>query len=513
MPAPKIVIYFTPDIQEIGRIPISSIEFDTSKFPKRGRYEISIKEPCFIDGNCSSLKSAIKSDAVLNFKSVCFGEQTKYVFKVNDYFEIWDTRDPDDEWCYFRGVVNQTSSSYTGDKRTFSLSLENAGGWALGDNSVYYLGQLIVTKAETPAKFFNVIKSKFGWIKANGDLTEKGKAINFNLIKKPSELLETLVDLYANERIKILKEEFYGDESIKSIGFKTGVEISKETVFIANRLSKMEGSILNILTQFEGRPFNEIFITENEYQTKVIWRNSRWRDFNEKLCMGDLAGDQENLIILNTGERSRTDNYNNLGYKNVREYSNMITENVNKTNADVINAVFIYPPSLSTNTSVSTVVIAQTSFDINGAKNLLDLNSTIRHGYRPIKLDLPFIPGYISGKAFSKMSISKRKSVKISESKSSGEYLSEHTEIAASMYRNIQNSGNGASAFQNNLHCTVADDFKITRSIQEEDFFVNVNKITWYFDADTPRTVLEWDRGFEQLKQESRPDNSQIGFF
>lgn len=511
MPAPKIVLYFTPDIQEIGRIPISSIKFDTSKFPERGRYEISISEPCFIDGNSSNLKSAIKSDAVLNFKSVCFGEQSKYIFKVNDYFEIWDTRDSDDEWCYFRGVVKQPSSMQTGDKRTFSLSLENAGGWALGDNSIYYLGQLIITQGGNPSKLFNPIKSKYGWIDASGKLTDKGEKIAFNKIKKPPELMETLVDLYANERIKILKDEFYEHESIKSIGFKTGVEISKETVFIANRLSKMEGSILQILTQFEGRPFNEIFITESTVQTNVIWRNSRWRDFNEKLCMGGLAGDQENLIILNTGERSITDDYKNLGYKKVIEYSKMITENINKTNADVINAIFIFPPSLSANTSVPTVVLAQTAFDPEGSKNLLDLNSIIRHGYRPIKINLPFIPRYLEGLVFSETESGERKLSNDAANNIRGKYLSEHTDIAASMYRNIQNSGNGASAFQNNLHCTVADDFKITRSIQEEDFFVNVHKITWYFDPEEPRTVLEWDRGFEQVRQEGKRDTSQTG--
>ena len=161
MPAQKIVLYFTPDVKETGRIPLSDIKFDTSKYLERGKYEISLNHPCFIDGNCSSLKSSIKSTASLTFTSKCFGEKTKHVFKVNDYFEIWDTADEDDSWCYFRGVVQQTSSDYQGNQRRYTINLENAAGWILGDNSVYYLRPLIIAKTHTPDNFFKPIKEVY----------------------------------------------------------------------------------------------------------------------------------------------------------------------------------------------------------------------------------------------------------------------------------------------------------------------------------------------------------------
>jgi len=148
MPAQKIVLYFTPDIQEPGRIPLSDIKFDTSKYLERGKYEISLNHPCFISGNCASVKSSVKSTATLTFLSKCFGdlskcfgEKTNHVFKVNDYFEIWDTADKDDSWCYFRGIIQQTSSDHQGSQRRYTVNLENAAGWILGDNSIYYLNK------------------------------------------------------------------------------------------------------------------------------------------------------------------------------------------------------------------------------------------------------------------------------------------------------------------------------------------------------------------------------------
>ena len=159
MPAQKIVIYFTPDIKQTSRIPLKDIKFDQTKgnFQDRGKYEISLNHPCFIEGNCSSHKASIKSTATLTFKSVCFGEKTKHVFKINDYFEIWDVTDEFDSWCYFRGVVRQTSSSYEGTERRYSLIIDNAAGWMLGDNSIYYLRQLIITQQRAPIKFFDPI--------------------------------------------------------------------------------------------------------------------------------------------------------------------------------------------------------------------------------------------------------------------------------------------------------------------------------------------------------------------
>ena len=144
----------------------------------------------------------------------------------------------------------------------------------------------------------------------------------------------------------------------------------------------------------------------------------------------------------------------------------------------------------------------QTRYDQDGSKDLLDLDSIIRHGYKPITIKLPFIPGYMEAQAFNDSIKSQRLGTIDSNYNSIGEYLSEYTAYAASMYRNIQSSGNGASVSQNNIHATVADDYRIIRAYNENNLLVNVNKITWYFDPDEPRTVFEWDRGFEKPIEE-----------
>jgi len=520
MPSPEIVLYFTPDVKETGRIPLSDIRFEESKKTDRGKYQISLKHPCFLEGNCSSLKSAVKSTASLTFKWLCFGEKTKHVFKVNDYFEIWDNRGQGDvgfgrggEWCYFRGVVKQTSSNEQGNVKTVSLNLENAGGWLLGDNSVYYLSQLIVTQGQVASNFFKPIKTKYGWLDAGGNETSKGEKLGLSKIKTPGELLETLVNGFGNERIKLLKKDFYDNhESIKSVEFFTGAEVAKNKVVVADRLSEMQGSILNILKQFEGRPFSEMFMVETTDATKVIWRNTRWRDYQEKLCMGIYAGSPENLIVLysDSNVEHYGDKITGLGtedpiYK--KQYSGIVSETINRTNDDVVNAIYLFPAAWGHKTSVPTMVTEQTQYDPENAKRILDLDSVIRHGYRPIKIELPFIPDYMLSSEFDSTAKAQRKAAEEANTNLKAQYLSEFTGYAFSMYKNIQNSGNGADVYQNNLHVSVADDFMIVRSKSDEpgqddpeSFYVNVNKITWYFSASAPRTVLEWDRGFEKVR-------------
>lgn len=518
MPSPKIVLYFTPDVREIGRIPLSDIQFEESDKPDRGKYQISLKHPCFLEGNCSTLKSAIESSATLTFKWFCFGEKTKHVFKVNDYFEIWDDSILANEWCFFRGVVNQTSSDEQGNKKTVTLHLKNAGGWSLGDNAVYYLSQLIIIRGQVASNFFRQIKTKYGWLDSGGNETPKGEKLGISKIKTPGELLETLVNGFGNERIKLLKEIFYDNhESIKQIEFFTGSEVAKNKVVVADRLSNMEGSILNILKKFEGRPFSEIFIVETREKTKIIWRNTRWRDYQEKLCMGIYSGASENLITMYSDNNVNyfEDKFytNSEGPINEKQYSGIISEPINKTNDDVVNGIFLFPASYGHKANVPTMVMEQTQYDEDNAKKILDLNSIIRHGYRPVEIELPFIPDYMDSSEFSSSSIEKRKEAERSNTNLKAQYLSEFTGYAYAMYKNIQNSGNGASVFQNNLHATVADDFRIIRGKSDElrnndteSLYVNVKKITWYFDPSAPRTVLEWDRGFENVRKETYGD-------
>lgn len=513
MPAPKIVLYFTPDVKEIGRIPISDIRFEDSKKQDRGRFEITLVNPDFISGNCSSLKSSIKSTASLTFKRLCFGEKTEHVFKVNDYFEIWNDSVLFGEWCYFRGIVKQVSKAEEGFKKTITLNLENAGGWMLGDNSVYYLSQLIIIKGQIPSQFFNPIKTQYGWL-LGGKETAKGAALGIFKIKTPGELLETLINGIGNERVNLLKKNFYDNhEAIKTVEYSTGIEVAKNNVFIPQRVSEMEGSILEILKKFEGRPFSEIFIVETPEKSKVIWRNSRWRDYQEKLCMGIFSGKVENLITLYTDPNIKyfQDKITETEEGSVveKQYSGILSENINRTNDDVINAIYLFPSMYNTRKNVPETVAAQTAHDPEKAKQILDLNSIIRHGYKPATLELPFIPKYMDAEAFEKASKIQKDLAQTGAEGILGAYLNEYAGYASSMYKNSQDSGNGADVFQGNLQVNIADDFRIVRSKSDdirldepESFYINPLKITWYFESSSPRTAIEWDRGFEKVRGE-----------
>ncbi|MCK5606071.1 hypothetical protein KAR91_29500 [Candidatus Pacearchaeota archaeon] len=514
MPAPKIVLYFTPDVKEIGRIPISDIKFEESKKPDRGRYEITLDTPCFLNGRTESLKSFVKSTTNLTFKRYCFGEKTEHVFKTNDYFEIWDDSVLANEWCYFRGMVKQVSKNEQGMQKTITLTIENAGGWMLGDNSVYYLSQLIIIQGQSPSNFFKTIKSQYGWIDQGGNETAKGESLGLDRIKTPGELLETLVDKIGNERVNLLRKNFYDDhESIKPIEYFTGPEVAKNNVFIPNKLSEMEGSMLEILQKFEGRPFSEIFIVETPEKSKIIWRNSRWRDYQEKLCMGTFPGKVERLTTLYTDPNIKyfEDKIFNSeeGPIDEKQYSGILSETINRTNDDVVNAFFLFPAMIDARKNVPSLVAAQTAYDQENAKKILDLDSIIRHGYKPVTLELPFIPSYMDAEGFNNSTVAQRTQSLISSDLILGQYLNEYTVYAEAMYKNSQDSGNGAVAFQNNLQVNIVDDFRIVRSKSDdlrldepESFYINPLKITWYFESTAPRTVIEWDRGFEKVRGE-----------
>ena len=520
MPSPKITIYFTPDIRETGRIPINDIKFSPADDLKRGRYQIDLDNPCLVSATCTSHRSAIKSTASITIKSTCFGEKSEYVFKTNDYFEIWDTSDTDNPWCYFRGVVQQPSRSQTAEKRSFVLNLENAGGWLLGDNAVYYLGQLIITQGQVTSNFFNAVKVRYGWADSAGKETAKGAALDLLKVKTPAQLLETLVNKIGNERVKLLKSDFYeNQDSIKPVDYVTGEELSKgggNKVFVVDKLAEMEGSILNILSQFEGRPFAEIFMFETKEKTKVIWRNSRWRDSDDILCMGDASGKAENIVSLYTDPRV---NYANTsfkstfsaqnGYLSEKLFSGFTGEETNKTTEDVVNAFYVYPVGFDTKKSVPNSVIAQIAYDEDEARQILDLDSVIRHGYRPIDINLPFIPDFGTQEDFSKKSSSERAADEQSHRRAQGAFMLEYTKYLRKMFKNIQNSGNGQTVMQNNLQCTVADDYRIFRTEQESPFFVNMHRITWLFNPNNPKTIFEWDRGFERPLLSDRVANSR----
>jgi hypothetical protein len=509
MTSPKITIYFTPDVKEINRIPISDIKFPASEELKRGRFQIDISSPCIINADCTSHRASIKSTATLNFIGKCFGERSEYVFKNNDYFEIWNTADTRNPWCYFRGVVTQTARTWTANKRSFSLTLDNSGGWLLGDNAIYYLGQLIITQQHVTNNFFNAIKVRYGWATTAGKETDKGKALGLLKVKSPSQLLETLINRIANERVKLLKSDFYeNQDSIKPIDYETGNEVDeggKRNVFVVDKLSEMEGSILEILKQFEGRPFAEIFIVETKEKSKLIWRNSRWHDSDDILCMGDRSGKAENIVSIytdpsvnftNTTIKSEFSAQNN--YISEKQFSGFLKEDEKTTSDDVVNAFYIYPVGFDTKQNIPSVIITQTAYDKEGARQILDESSVIRHGYRPITIKLPFIPDFGEASDFSEKDVETRSTDIKANRSAQARIMLEYTGYASKMYRNIQNSGNGQTVMQNNLECTVADDFRVFRTEQESPFFVNVHQMTWYFDAKTPRTVLQWDRGFER---------------
>lgn len=505
----KITIYFTPDIKENSRIPITDIRFAASENQSRGRYQLDFTVPCLISAQCTSHRSSVKSAATINFQSTCFGEKTKYVIKTNDYFEIWDTADLDNPWCYFRGVVRQTTNSLTGDRRTFSVMLENAGGWILGDNAIYYLGQLIITRKHATVDVFRNIKTKYGWADQSGKLTNSGKAIELLKIKNADQLLETLINRIGNKRIELLKTDFYDDhESIKTVDYITDSKVYKNDVFVVDKIAEMEGSILSILRQFEGRPFSEIFMFETPEKTRVIWRNSRWRDSDQILCMGDNAGTPENIISIYTDP---TTNYTNTsikttfsaqnGYRKEKLFSGVISETDNNTTDDVVNGFYIYPAGFGVKNNVPGAVIQQTAYDSEGARQILSEESVIRQGYRPIAIQLPFIPDFGTQEDFNKKNDSQKNSDIVVNSGSQGQFMSEYTRYAAKMFRNIQDSGNGQTVMKNNLQCTVADDYRVFETEQDIPKFISVNRLTWFFSPENPKTVLEWDRGFESLPQ------------
>lgn len=518
---PKITIYFTPDVKEPGRIPIGDIKFSPSEDLKRGKYQIDFNVQCLINAKCSSHRSSIKSTATINFQSTCFGERSEYVFKTNDYFEIWNTADVDNPWCYFRGVITQTSKGWTADKRSFSLTLENAGGWLLGDNAIYYLGQLIITQNNVTSNFFNPIKVRYGWANTAGVETDEGKSLGLLTVKSPSQLLETLISRIVNKRVSLLKTDFYEDQdSIKKIDYITGNEVNEggdRNVFIVDKLSEMEGSILEILKKFEGRPFAEIFIVETKEKSKLIWRNSRWHDSDDILCMGDKSGKSENIVSLYTDPSV---NFTNTTIKSAfsaqndylaeKQFSGFIIEDSNKTSADVVNAFYIYPVGFDTKQNIPAIVLTQTAYDQEGARKILSENSVIRHGYKPITIELPFIPAINPPDVFSATgSAAERGRLNAVGRDNQAKIMLEYTGYASKMFTNIQNSGNGQTKMQNNLECTVADDFRVFRTEQESPFFVNVHKITWYFSARNPVTVFEWDRGFERPLSSDRLANTR----
>lgn len=514
---PKITIYFTPDVKQPGRIPISDINFTASDNLKRGRYQLDLTVPCIVNAMCTSHKSSIESTGSITFKSTCFGEQSEYVFKDCDYFEIWNTADVDNPWCYFRGRVKQTSKGWTGNKRTFTLKLSNAGGWLLGDNAIYYLGQLIITQQNVTTNFFNPIKVKYGWADTAGKETAKGAALDLLKVKTPSQLLETLINKIANERVKLLKTDFYDDQdSIKPVDYATGPEVEKNGVFVIDKLAEMEGSILNILKQFEGRPFAEIFMVENKEKTKVIWRNSRWFDSDDVLCMGDNSGKSENIVSLYTDPNV---NFTNTtissafsaqnDYQSEKQFSGFIQEDTNKTSDDVVNAFYIYPVGFGTKSNIPTTVITQTSYDEDKARQILDLDSVIRYGYKPISVTLPFIPDFGDQISFNENDPGTRKQIEQANKRAQGAFMLEYTGYLSKMFTNIQNSGNGQTIFQNNLECTVADDYRIFRTEQESPSFVNLHQITWHFSASNPKTIFQWDRGFERPLSSDRLANTR----
>jgi len=509
MPASKIVVYFTPDVREIGRIPINDIKFETTKGTDeqfRGTYKISIEDPSLINGQCVTTKATIASTASLIFKWHCFGELTKYVFQTNDYFEIWDTADSNDEWCFFRGVLNHVSLSEQGNQKRVTLMLENACGWVLGDNAIYYLHPLIIARGQAPTNFFDPIKTRYGWLQG-GNLTNKWDDLQIERIKKPSELLETLINKIGNVRINLLKKDWYDNsKAIKPISYITESQVEKNDIFIPDKLSEMEGSILDILKQYQGSPFCEMFLTETSYGSIFRWRNSRWRDYTGELCMREYAGYPQNLVSIYTNpaqifsSTKKSPAAQGSDYAFEKFYKGPISENINRTNDDVVNAIYLYPATMDIKDNVPAMVIAQTRYDENSAKNILDLNSIIRHGYKPITLKLPFIPQYMDQEAFSKTIKDNRFDTEDANYTNIGKFLSEYSEYAASMYRNIQNASNGQDTFQTNLHVTIADDYRIVRNQEEDSFWINVNQITWYLDPENPTTVIEWDRGFERKR-------------
>jgi len=473
MPAPKIVIYFTPDASMIER---KGEEYLLpSDKTSKGLYQI-VPDPdgsFFIEGSANIAKSAVMGSASLTFVHKFAGVEARDLFKVNDYFEIWDENA---DWCYFRGMVSDTGSDYLGDRKVFTLTLENAGGWVLGDNGIYYLHEKIILK-DGLQDLFKEIRGRYGII---GKLEAKTKEMS------PNDFVNLVIDNICNKRISLIKNLYFKfHPAIKPLLYNVDDNFKNRRVQISLKLSNIEGSIWNVLKLWEGYPFCEMFLREKKEGTELVWRYSRWRDETGRLCIDDQAKD-EKPIVFYADPRAETKE---------GEFKGWINENTKRNKEGYYNAIHVKANDHRISVPTSIAMQLKAAPGIN--KMILNEDSVIRHGHRPRSVNLPFVPSHMTPEEFSKAKKPQRDTINANQKNSLAEELAKHTKYLYKMYRNIQDSMNGAWVFQGNLPVDLAKDFMLVTTQDKPALRVTSHMITWYFSATAPRTVLEWSRGFE----------------
>lgn len=493
----KIVFYFTPDDgvksrnslwQEIG--PSQS----QSGFENKGRFafEFSNKSPIVISANCNSIKSAQESTASITLAGIYGGIETSDIFFVNDYWEIWDEAN---NWCHFRGMVRSKNRTVTGGSKTLTLDLANAGWWVFADKSIFYINPILTGKfGAAKSTLFTGIKGKYGLIgKTNAEDLLKTKEVKeiFQKSTTPKKYLEFLVNNICNPRIGYIRNNYFtASNAIKEIVPEADDNFKDRQILISRRKSQVEGAVWDALKMFEGYPFCQLFIEEGEKNTRIKWRYSRWRDDSGLLCMGTLAKDIPPIVIYANDNEQIEDN----------EFKGVIQKIENETVTGVVNAYFLTPWSTA---KLSSSLIQQMAAGADST-TLLDEDSILRNGYNPQELKIPFIPESIAGVTdaeFDEGTADSNKSTLNKRAETVGTELVSYSKALKKMYSNYKEAKSGTLIMKNNLPIQISKDIQLVEreigSSKPIYTHMSLNKITQYFDASSPRTVLEYSRGFK----------------
>ena len=489
----KIVFYFTPDTSS-GIRNLSWMQSSDSK--KKGDYIIgldNIDESIIIDANCNSIKSAQESTAEINIVGIYNGIDTDDIFFVNDYWEIWDVAN---NWCYFRGMTRDKNRSVEGRQRGIVLSLVNAGGWVFNDRSIFYINPVLASSfGATKSTLFNTVKTKYGLLNKDNSLdTELQKEIQdiFTKDTTPNRYLEFLVNKICNTRIEEIKKTFFPDsDAIKTITPEADQNFLDRRILVSRRKSQVEGAVWDALKMFEGYPFCQMYIEEGFDKTRIKWRYSRWRDSTGRLCIGDLAFDDTPIVLYADDKASIEDG----------QFKGMISKQENETISGIINAFFLTPWSTA---KLSNSLVQQMSASPDQSI-ILDEDSIIRNGYNPQELKIPFIPESIAGgqvddKDFDDLKVQDAENLLKKRSLTVGQELTKYSEYMKKMYTDYKLAKSGSLVFKENIPIKIGSSIElIEKELRGEvRTHMTLNKITQYFESNSPRTVLEYSRGFKR---------------
>lgn len=481
----KIIFYFTPDTSE-GIRDLSWME--TSNDKKKGDYTLSMgreDESIIIDANCNSIKSAQESTASITVSGIYSGVDTDDIFFVNDYWEIWDTAN---DWCHFRGMTRNKSKNVTGREKSITLELVNAGGWVFNDRSIFYINPIVASSfGVTKSTLFSGIKTKYGLL---NKATQKEISDVFTRDTTPNKYLEFLVEKICNVRIEEIKKTFFSSsDSIKAVTPEADENFLSRRIFVSRRKSQVEGAVWDALKMFEGYPFCQLYIEEGREQTRIKWRYSRWRDNTGKLCLEDLAFDDDPIILKADDKADIADG----------EFKGLLSKQETETISGIVNAYFLTPWSTA---KLSASLPQQISAGADSSV-LLDEDSILRNGYIPQELKMPFLPEAIAGftdAEFQALPVTENKSTLKKRIKTVGQELLLYSKYLKSMYTQYKLAKSGSLIFKDNLPIKIGSNIELLeRELSGEvRTHMTLNKITQNFNPSSPNTILEYSRGFKR---------------